>query len=256
MPAAAPTVPVQQSGLIIDGRTPAVLLQNAKTALNKGGITHLVIELCASHNSELTATVPPRCAAIRVTARDDLTFQKTYKVLRDIIRHALKLGVHVLTWASTPCTAGCPWQRINRALGRASGDEQMTNALNQNATKLCKLTLTFGGYFAREWPERCDLWKDPRVQELTSQPGKFSTIATSAVEWHDFLKHKHGETKVYQRNKWKVFSTCPGLAEAFAPYAIDANAAGKEFTECRGRLAAKSANYTPMMCQTFWQAFC
>ena len=53
-----------------------------------------------------------------------------------------------------------------------------------------------------------------------------------------------------------MFSTCPGLAEAFAPYAIDANAAGKEFTECRGRLATKSANYTPMMCQTFWQAFC
>lgn len=150
MLAAAPTVPIQQSGLIIDGRTLAVFLQNAKTALNKGGITHLVVELCASHNSELTATVPPRCAAIRVTARDDLTFQKTYKVLRDIIRHALKLGVHVLTWASAPCAAGCPWQRVNRALGRASGGEQMTNVLIQNATKLCKLTLSFGGYFAWE----------------------------------------------------------------------------------------------------------
>ena len=71
----------------------------------------------------------------------------------------------------------------------------MTNLLIQNGTKLCKLTLTFGGYFAREWHERCDLWKDPRVQELTSQPGKFSTIATSAVAWQDFFKH--GNTKVY-----------------------------------------------------------
>lgn len=79
-------------------------------------------------------------------------------------------------------------------------------------------------------------------------------MATSAVEWDEFLKH--GNTKVYSRKTWKVFSTCPGLAEAFAPYAIDASAVGKEFTKCRGRLATKNANYTPMMCQTFWQAFC
>ena len=53
-----------------------------------------------------------------------------------------------------------------------------------------------------------------------------------------------------------VFSTHPHLAEAFAPYAVDSNAAEKEVTKCRGRLAAKSANYTPMMCQIFWHALC
>ena len=58
-----------------------------------------------------------------------------------------------------------PVAAYNRALGLAAGNEQMTNVLSQNASKLRKLTQSFGGYFAWEWLDRCDLLKDPRVQE-------------------------------------------------------------------------------------------
>ena len=144
----------------------------------------LLIEFCASHISQLTETVPHRAAAIRITAQLDLTNKKTVRVLRDIITLASSLQIKVVTWASVPCTAGCPWRHVNAALGRANGDAVLTNEFIKHATKLCRMTKRLGGEYGWELPERCDLWTDPRVVDLTNKSGAFSVIASSAVDWH------------------------------------------------------------------------
>ena len=110
-------------------------MKNAKEILSQGGIDQLLIELCATNSSQLTQTVPPRAAAIRITETADLTNDKTLRVVRDVIRYAAALYIKVITWTSTPCTAGCPWRHVNRKMEIHTGDAALTDTL----TKICTL---------------------------------------------------------------------------------------------------------------------
>ena len=176
---------VANTGLIITGTTQFQLLHAAK----------------ASH-SVLTQSVPQRAVAIRITQLLDLTNDKTLRVLQDIVRLACKLHMKVFTWASVPCTASCPWRHLNAAKGIKTCDVALTSELIKNAPKLCRLTRTLGGDFVWEWPKRCDLWNDWRVVALTKNLSAFITIASSAIERHDFV----GDTKVYIKKRWNIVS--------------------------------------------------
>ena len=54
----APSPQLATACLTIALTTQAELLHTGKAALMKGGIDHLLIELCASHSSELAQSVP------------------------------------------------------------------------------------------------------------------------------------------------------------------------------------------------------
>ena len=110
--------------------------------------------------------------------------------------------------------------------------------LTANAAKLCRQTKALGGDYVWEWPSRCALRDDWRVKALTSTPGAFAIIASSAVDWHDFA----GEVKVYIKNNLKIWTTDPNLTAAFSPYQKDEHQEGKNFVECRGRIAYRSAH--------------
>ena len=133
--------------MAILGATSGELFKTARQVLFKGGIDTLLIELCASDKSTLTALVPHRSAAARITEKPDLTNTKTLRILQDIVRLAGKLKIKVVTWASTPCTASCPWRHVNVAMGRKTGNVVLTGELIQNAVKLCKMTKSLGGDF-------------------------------------------------------------------------------------------------------------
>ena len=53
-----------------------------------GGVDTLLIELCASENSELTRQVPYRFAALRITEKQDLTSSCTVKAIISIMKAA------------------------------------------------------------------------------------------------------------------------------------------------------------------------
>ena len=178
----APSPASDAAGYQITGKTSAELLVNAKKIINNNVVEQLLVELCCSGESQLSGLVPPRAAAIRVTAELDFTSDKTYRVIRDIVTMACKKGIRVITWAAVPCTAGCPWKHINKKMGRATGDAVLTNNLIRNAVKLCKYTERQGGDFCWEWPSRCDLWFDERVFELVQESaGELCEVSTSAA---------------------------------------------------------------------------
>ena len=105
-------------GIIIEGDTPAEVLKHGKHVIIERGIHQMLVELCCSDTSQVVAVVPPRVAALCATEKLDLTSGKTVRVTRDVITRALKGGINVLTWASAPCTVGCPWRHINKNIGQ------------------------------------------------------------------------------------------------------------------------------------------
>ena len=62
-----------------------------------GGVNTLLIELCASDNSELTRQVPYRSAALRITEKEDLTRSCTVKAIISIMKaaHETCVNIHV-----------------------------------------------------------------------------------------------------------------------------------------------------------------
>ena len=76
-------------------------------------------------------------------------------------------------------------------------DIALTGEPINNATKWCRLTKALGGHYLWEWPERCDLWHDWQVKQLTSSPGYFATVAASAVGWAKLV----GKVEVSTRKK-------------------------------------------------------
>ena len=134
-----------------------------------GGVNTLLIEFCASDDSELTRQVPYRSAALRVTEQD-LTCSCTVKAIISIMKAAKEKGVKINVWASTPCTSGCPWRHINAALGRGTGDQKLSDTLIQHTARICRFAYVCGGHFTWEWPERSFLWQDRRIRKLTSVP--------------------------------------------------------------------------------------
>ena len=95
---AAVAVRSSKHGTIFSGSTTADRLANAKTWLQKGsptrylrGVDTLLIELCASADSELTKHVSCGSVALRITNKDDLTRARTLDAIVQIIRIARKM---------------------------------------------------------------------------------------------------------------------------------------------------------------------
>ena len=104
----------------------------------------------------------------------------------------------------------------------------------------------------REWPSRCDLWKDHRVRELTKlQGGTFVDVASAAVGWH--IVDKDGKNE-YLHNKWRLFTTDYRVYRTFAKYSVDVDAGSREYVQCRGLVEKEGAHYPPLMAREFWKA--
>ena len=98
----------------------------------------------------------------------------------------------------------------------------------QHATKLCRFADVLGGHYTCEWPERCELWADPRVRALTSVHGFFATISASAVDWFAIVNNK----EVTIKQIWKIWTSDDRIAEAFLPYCFDLQSDRKYFVQC------------------------
>ena len=77
---AVAAVPIPRHGIIITGATIAQLVLSATFIVEKEsakrfsrGLDTLLVELCASDDSELIKQVPYRSAAMRITEKENLT---------------------------------------------------------------------------------------------------------------------------------------------------------------------------------------
>ena len=74
-----------------------------------------IIEFCCSDNSKIGEFPKDGldCAAYRPTEKEDMTTDSGLEHAINIVDSILQ-GWHMLLWGSLPCTAGSPWQRLNK----------------------------------------------------------------------------------------------------------------------------------------------
>ena len=89
---------------------------------------------------------------LTVTASDDGTKKGTYEVLLEVFREARNRGLRVFFWSSTPCTGGCPYQRLN--LNRYGTEYQKhLDGLWSVHRKLWSVVKTMCAKQELKWPE-------------------------------------------------------------------------------------------------------
>eukprot|EP00974_Lingulodinium_polyedra_P024938 2411873-Lingulodinium_polyedra.AAC.1 len=109
--------------------TVETLVQQARALILTGTHGHVLLELCCAPDSELAAAVVDHSIAVRVTAQDDMTKKSTRRALHRLVRLCQLYDIVLDVWVSIPCTAGCPWSRINDLLGIPTGDIDLARAL-------------------------------------------------------------------------------------------------------------------------------
>ena len=121
------------------------LLNNANAKIRCGEFFAIFVDLCCEKDSVLSQSVVPGVLAIRLTKESDLSLKQTRRALHGVIREAYLVGCATSVWASTPCTAGCPWQRLNAAIGASCGDVEFSNRLIHAAIAICRHAARYGG---------------------------------------------------------------------------------------------------------------
>jgi hypothetical protein len=69
------------------------------------------------------------------------------------------------------------------------------------------------------------------------------------------LKFKRCGRDVYIKKQWCIMSNDAALREGLSAYTLDENDEGKQFVECRGRIAKNSADYTDEFPRAVWKSW-
>ena len=123
----------------------------------------VMVEFCTSGGAWLTKLASHYgIHAIPVTESTDGTLPETIELVEHALRLAAKAGMHVIVWASTPCTGGSPWQRYHQARSEGYYEEKMKGLFTVHR-KLWKSFLRLvntseSTTWVIEWPQRCAYW--------------------------------------------------------------------------------------------------
>ncbi|CAK0884153.1 unnamed protein product [Prorocentrum cordatum] len=232
------------------------VVQQARSMIITGDYRFLLLELGCSEDSELSAAAQERCLAVRIAAREDLTLRSTKRAIHCIISFCVLHEVEVHAWVSIPCTFGCPWKSVNTPLGVNAGSESLTNKLIDAAVQICEHVDRANNTFSWEWADRNLLWHDPRVVDMLARRGAVDSVVSSAAVGMSFGKNIKGTNQqVFIKKKWRVATTHPGVPIEPGPCAdLPKHIPQASFVECRGKIAAASALYTPLMATLIWEA--
>ncbi|CAK0809613.1 unnamed protein product [Prorocentrum cordatum] len=219
--AAGPAAPAAPAGLVIQAPTVPEIVAAAMPAIMGGRYNQMLVELCCSPESCLSAFAPARCIAIRVTEQLDLAAEKTLRAVQDILKRAARKKLRTMIWTAAPMAA--------------------TRALITNVAKVCTYARDKGQDVTWEWPTNSDLWSNDRVHQLINTVGgKFVKVSASAVG----QQHQHAGRVVYTQKEWTLCSTDDPVTMIFENYSVDEAADSKEFVRCRGKIAKQTAQYT------------
>ena len=220
--------------------------------LMSGKFDRVVIEVCCEEDSVISMNVVGRSLAGRVTEALNLADSRTVTVLHAIMRVAEHMNIDVHFWISIPCTAGCTWQRVNRAKGSKAGDVNLAKELIRVCLDLATHVMKIGGKVYWEWPETNDLWQYYDVQLFIDEwKLKPALIASSAVGMAFNVPGYQDE--VYVKKRWKI-ETNNDVFVAASQHLADppGNLREVDFVQCRGKIAKQTAQYTPEFAKHFW----
>ena len=165
---------VELRGALLVGRNP-VSLHDRYRALPFA--LWLVIEFCAPAESSMRAASENLewfewVNVLTVSERDDGASQQTMLELKTICSLQIRKKGYVFLWASTPCTGGCPYQRLH-----ARDPVYRRGRLAQHwrlHRKLWKTFVEMTGFvqaWAVEWPRSCAYWSWRQTEKfLSSRP--------------------------------------------------------------------------------------
>ena len=123
----------------------------------------VMVEFCTSGEAWLTRLANHYgIHAIPVVAEVDATLPETMELLEASLQLASRKNMHVIVWASTPCTGGSPWQRFHRARDEQYYDDKMKGLFTVHR-KLWKgflrlVNTSTSMTWVIEWPQRCAYW--------------------------------------------------------------------------------------------------
>ena len=124
----------------------------------------LFVEFCApllSGLARVCAREFPRVHVLTVTASDDGTKKETCEDLLRVFKEARDRGPRVFFWSSTPCTGGCPYQRLNLSRYGTEYQKHLDGlwAVHRKLWAVVKIMSNLSDHWAVEWPARCAYWK-------------------------------------------------------------------------------------------------
>ena len=148
-------------------------------------------------------------------------------------------------WVSTPCTGGCPWQRINRlrsnsdTLRKIEQHSQLHDRLWSAAKEVITHALSRGCTVFVEWPDSCDYCRDPDVSSFMSKHSfSSSCISACMVELRSVASKTRGELL---SKRWRIMCSSAQIASTLHLVCNSSHAHAR----LEGQDTQLSENYSP-----------
>ena len=180
----------------------------------QGSCRWLMIEFCApllSTVSRVAVDEFPSVHVVTVTESDDARRADTVAALKSLCVEAIRQNMRVYLWSSTPCTGGCPYQRMWLQNGGEAQRARVSSLLDTHR-KLWKSLLSlvpFVHAWSIEWPWRCQYWTWNQTRSFLE--GQKYPIYECMVE--ACALNMRGRDELLIRKQWKVVCTLPQLAK-------------------------------------------
>ena len=177
----------------------------------------LVVEFCAP----LVSTMREACEGLNwvnvltVSERDDGASSATIAELKAILSAHVRKKGFVFLWSSTPCTGGCPYQRLHaRSLTYRRGRLAQHWRLHR---RLWKAFVELSGCvhaWAIEWPRSCAYWSWRQTQSfLASRPYTLHDVPVDGC-----ALEMRGRDHLLIAKRWRVVTTHATVAEHICVY--------------------------------------
>ncbi|OLQ05109.1 Retrovirus-related Pol polyprotein from transposon TNT 1-94 [Symbiodinium microadriaticum] len=201
-------------GVLLVGRNPTSLTDRYKAL---PFATWLVIEFCAPVESSMKATSENLAwvNVLTVSERDDGASQHTMLELKTICAMQIRRKGYIFLWASTPCTGGCPYQRLRARdpvyrRGRLAQHWRLHRKLWKNFVELTG----FVHAWAVEWPRSCAYWSWHQTEKFLSS----RHYVLHDVPVDGCALGMRGRDHLLIAKRWRVVTTHPAVAEGIRVY--------------------------------------
>ena len=183
---------------------------------------------------------------LTVSERDDGASQHTMLELKTICALQIRRKGYVFLWASTPCTGGCPYQRLH-----ARNPVYRRGRLAQHwrlHRKLWKTFVELTGFvhaWAVEWPRSCAYWSWHQTEKfLSSRPYVLHDVPVDGC-----ALDMRGRDHLLIAKRWRVVTTHPAVAEGIRVYRCS-----KEHEHSKDFDLRATQHYPVVLVQSFFEA--
>ena len=215
---------------------------------------HRLAEFCCSEDSVLGQPkfVRAGCRVLRLTMVDDPTTEASLQAALRAVTNAAP-GEYTHLWAPLPCTAGCPWQHLNKkypsALMKTEKNMHIFVKLIVNFEKVAREVVEQGGDVSFEWPTGRALWKHGLTQNLTNG------LSMNKVNMHGCaagLRSSKDDTPI--KKSWTVASTSPAVIDTLNKFQCPGKELHPVHSPCAGGETKRTVLYAPDMADAIHSA--